>query len=206
MALLAEELVLHRIDADAAHPAAGLLIGVEHEGNVQLVKSALIGELHLGAGDLLVGSTVNDEGAAVGVHGLLQGGGRSGGDDADQIVAAAVAYLGQSVVLAQKAQHRLSGAVHRPEGGGQAVEILLHGKALPGQPLPEQAGGIDLLQPRLGIFVHLPGHGPELGEEALHRLLDCLFHADTFFLITWAELDGVGNQHQHRAGSELEPQ
>ena len=38
---------------------------MEHEGNVQLVKSALIGELHLGAGDLLVGSTVNDEGAVI---------------------------------------------------------------------------------------------------------------------------------------------
>ena len=34
--------------------------------------------------------------------------------------------------------------------------------------------------------VHRTGHGPERGEEALRRCLYCLFHRNTFFLLTLA--------------------
>lgn len=134
------------------------------QAHIAVLKAALPDHEGLARAPLLGGAAVVDDGALAGVLQQVVLHRHRGLHAArpQQVVAAAVAgrprifrlracevrllgQLGQGVKLPQQADHRPAAPRFRPEGGGDAPQVLLDLKALPAQQVLLQLGGLKFL-------------------------------------------------------------
>ena len=149
---------------------------MDQHGAVQPLERTAVGHIHLAAGCLL-GGGADDQHRAAGLRDDGLGGQASGGGcGPDDVVTAAVADAGESIVFRQESHLWLAFTVRGAEGCGYLTDAPLDGKLLRLQAAGQPGGGLLLLEGGLRVGVELQAEGDELVAAAVdlgdHTLLE----------------------------------